>query len=132
MIDLDLCSETLAIIANLNGISRDQLDREESVEGENFLWKNNYKISLQKNVTTNISYLISAFKLANDAIDNGDKLTAMMGLALAHSEAKRLENIFAGIQEDSLRMLKIDGRFNWPPIPEKYEIPEKYNFQGRR
>jgi len=63
--------------------------------------------------------------LFHKAMSKGDRATQITALVVARTRAMNLQNFFIDLFED-IDKLAISVSFDWPDIPENYQVPEFY------
>ena len=130
ILDFNCIKNTIIELAETHGISRQQLIDCWNEETEALDWSINYRNDLQKEFECDAEKLQAAINLYHAAIKNNDLLTAECALLDAGIWAHNLTNFFENIKDDLKKALIEKQQFNWPEIPEGYQIPKHYNYKN--
>lgn len=130
--NLDFIQEAFINLAQIAGISIDELKHGWNSEKGTSEWNIDYQESLQSEFDSCAKNMMRSFALHASAMEKGDLVTAQCGLVRAALFAQMLESIFRSVHNECYKVLNHDKRFAWPAIPEDYKIPEHYDYKGPR
>jgi len=114
--ELDLIKTTLADLAEICAISEDKLAID-------------YSLNLDDELQEELKKLTSMALTLRRAIGEKDMLAVKAALVMSRIYAMNLRNFFENIFDD-IEMIGWSDNYDWPPIPENYQIPEKLRFQS--
>jgi hypothetical protein len=99
----------------------------------------NYSRDNDQRFTSDVVSLSELMRVYDEAMVEGDFLTARCALVEAQIFAHNLSNFFWDIKEDLIKVAseKIEGLaddgWEWPPLPQRYSYPGRYQFRdGKR
>jgi hypothetical protein len=90
-------------------------------------WDLDYKHLPQENLEREMREFLAGMALFQNAFEQKDFTTAVCGLLHASIRANGLSDFFAALHTDTRHALT---GFEWPAIPDDYEIPEHYGYRG--
>lgn len=74
-----------------------------------------------------VTGVLKAMTLYEQAMSEGDRLTARAGLHKAEFSAFNLMSFFDALLAE-LNRASLDPKHNWPDFPKNYKIPARYGF----
>ncbi|URF06797.1 hypothetical protein [Cupriavidus campinensis] len=98
----------------------------------------NYSRDNDQRFTSDVVSLSELMRVYDEAMAEGDLLTARCALVEAQIFAHNLSNFFWDIKEDLVKVAseKIEGiaddRWEWPPLPQRYSYPDRYQFRDEK
>jgi len=88
-----------------------------------------YSLDLDDELQEGLKKLTSMALTLRRAIGEKDMLAVKAALVMSRIYAMNLRNFFENIFDD-IEMIGWSDNYDWPPIPENYQIPEKLRFQS--
>lgn len=119
-------------LAEAKGIKPDEQLDGWNKEKECPEWNLSYKDSLDESIKKYISNLSEAINVGLIASQRNDQITTAAALVYARVYAMQLADTFSDVASDIQRVLKEDTRFDWPLIPDDFQIPDHYKDRNRK
>ncbi len=111
---LDVAKSTLSDLAKLCNITEDELAID-------------YSLNLDEELSTEIKKLTLILLVVKIALVKNDIVAVKAGLIMARIYSINLRNFFNDIFTD-IEKIGWTERYDWPDIPENYQLPEHYNY----
>lgn len=129
-IDLNKIKSLILAFTEVRGINIDEVWEADFEKWNNdptveFQWQNDYKRNWQDDFLRDLRGLQEAMRLFEEAISQGDMVTARCAILDADLRSDSLASDFKRMANDFTTMRRTSG---WPEIPEDYKIPEHYNY----
>ena len=125
-LNLDIVQKAFIQLAQSKGIPFAELANGWNEERECLEWNLDYNTSLQSDVDADIKRMLRYFELHRVSLEKDDLATARASLVHAAVFARTLASAFEYIHDECYKVLRDDPRFQWPEIPENYQIPDQY------
>lgn len=132
MDNLNKILKLLMFLAETKGINPEEQLNGWSKEKECPEWSLSYKYSLDESIRKYISNLSEAIDLGLAASHRNDQLTTAAALVYARIYAMQLADTFSDVGNDIQRILKEDARFEWPLIPNDFQVPNHYKYRNKK
>lgn len=124
--NLDDIQRSIVDLVASKGITLDDLRHGWDEEAQCKQWSFGYKHRSQAYFDADFKRLLKCFELLHAAREAGDRVAEIVAILHAGIAAQDIGNFFQNLSDDCRKILCDDERFDWPKIPEGYQIPEHY------